>query len=147
MSELINKYKDAALVGVPAGCASAIVKEIKEIIITVAIADKKGREKTATKKMIEQFINSPFGDIILSSFLAEMPTAFKNILKQYISEDKIEFVQSAFRVNSTVKVGEMLTTLALAGGGALFKEVKSKFDNVDKVISLAEMIKEPAIKV
>jgi hypothetical protein len=147
MSDLLNKYKDAAQVGIPAGCASAIVKEIKDAIIAVAIADKKGREKTATKKMVERFINSPFGDIILSSFLAEMPSAFKNILKQYISEDKIEFVQSAFRVNSTVKVGEMLTSLALAGGGALFKEVKGKFDNVDKVISLAEMIKEPAVKI
>ena len=35
MSDLLNKYKDAAMVGVPAGCASAIVKEIKDLKLKV----------------------------------------------------------------------------------------------------------------
>ena len=141
---VISKYKDTAPLGLGTGAASALVKEAKKIVIDLVIDNSPGnsREKKSLKSYLVKLAESPIGDILLSAALAELLGQI-SILSKVLSEEKIELLQTCFRMNASMKVGEVATTLLLSGGEELINQLKGKVKTLSKTAdTLASVIPE-----
>jgi len=144
MSEILDKYKDTAPLGLGTGAASALVKEGKEIFIDLIVdsSNKNAKDKKTLKTNLISIIESPIGDIIFSAALAEL-IGQVSLFSKFLSEEKIELLQTCFRMNASMKVGEMATSLLLSGGGELINQLKGKVETLSKTAdTLASVIPE-----
>lgn len=141
---VVDKYKDTAPLGLGTGAASALVKEAKKIVIEVVIGTSasSAKEKKTLQGTLVKLFDSPVGDIFFSAALAEL-IGQVSILNKILSEDKIELLQTCFRMNASMKVGEMATSLLLSGGGELINQLKGKVETLSKTAdTLASVIPE-----
>ena len=144
MSEILDKYKDVAPLGLGTGAASALVKEGKRIFIDLVVdsSDKSAKEKKTLRANLISVIESPIGDIVFSAALAELIGQISTFGK-FLSQEKIELLQTCFRMNASMKVGEMATSLLLSGGGELINQLKGKVETLSKTAdTLASVIPE-----
>lgn len=144
MSEILDKYKDVAPLGLGTGAASALVKEGKKIFIDLVVdsSDKSAKEKKTLRANMVSVIESPIGDIIFSAALAEL-IGQVSLFSKFLSKEKIELLQTCFRMNASMKVGEMATSLLLSGGGELISQLKGKVETLSKTAdTLASVIPE-----
>lgn len=145
MSEkILDKYKDTAPLGLGTGAASALVKEGKKIFIDLIVdsSNKNAKDKKTLKTNLISIIESPIGDIIFSAALAEL-IGQVSLFSKFLSEEKIELLQTCFRMNASMKVGEMATSLLLSGGGELINQLKGKVETLSKTAdTLASVIPE-----
>lgn len=132
-SKILEKYKEVAPIGLGTGAASAIVREGKKLVIDLIVdsSDKTAKDKKTYKSTLISLFDSPVGDILFSAALAEL-IGHVSLLSRFIKEEHIELLQTCFRMNASMKTGELATSLLISGGGELINKLKGKVEQLSK---------------